>query len=124
MSMRSGPVIKRRPRCEKEGFCQQKDWEGRCLDPERECEWNEVVRILARRLLRPNVIMTKEEWEASQRYVKEHSYQIESQEGGGFVAKCQAYPGTIGRGETEEEAIEDLVEAIKSLNPEYERAKS
>jgi len=41
-----------RPRCEKEGFCQQRDWEGRCLDPERECEWNEVVRILARRLKR------------------------------------------------------------------------
>jgi len=38
----------KRPKCEKENYCSERDWEGRCLDPRRGCEWNEYERLLAR----------------------------------------------------------------------------
>lgn len=40
--------IEPRPRCEKEGYCGERDWEGRCLVPSKGCEWNEYERTLLR----------------------------------------------------------------------------
>jgi predicted RNase H-like HicB family nuclease len=40
---------------------------------------------------------------------------LEPQEEGGFVAYSSEYSGAVGQGETEEEAMEDLQEAILSL---------
>jgi len=43
------PPPPQRVRCLKDGgYCSERDWEGRCLDPKRGCEWNEVERVLAR----------------------------------------------------------------------------
>jgi predicted RNase H-like HicB family nuclease len=41
--------------------------------------------------------------------------QLEPQEEGGFVAFSREYLGAVGQGETEEEAIKDLQEAIQLL---------
>jgi predicted RNase H-like HicB family nuclease len=40
---------------------------------------------------------------------------LEEQEEGGFVAYSNEYPGAVGQGETEEEALKDLEEAIQVL---------
>jgi predicted RNase H-like HicB family nuclease len=40
---------------------------------------------------------------------------LEPQSEGGFVARSIAFEGTIGQGETEEEALRDLNEAIEVL---------
>lgn len=40
---------------------------------------------------------------------------VEPQAEGGFVAKHEGYPGAIGQGETEQEAILDLLDAVESL---------
>lgn len=40
---------------------------------------------------------------------------LDPQEEGGFVAYSNEYSGAVGQGETEEEAIQDLQEAILSL---------
>ena len=40
---------------------------------------------------------------------------LEPQEEGGFVAFSAKYPGAVGQGETEEEAIKDLEEAVQLL---------
>ncbi|RLI10109.1 type II toxin-antitoxin system HicB family antitoxin [Candidatus Bathyarchaeota archaeon] len=42
-------------------------------------------------------------------------FYLEPQEEGGFVAFSSEYPGAVGQGETEEEAIKDLEEAIQTL---------
>jgi predicted RNase H-like HicB family nuclease len=34
---------------------------------------------------------------------------------GGFVAECIEVPGAMGQGETEDEALRDLVEAINAI---------
>lgn len=39
----------------------------------------------------------------------------EVQEEGGFVAKHSAYPGAIGQGETEQEAVLDLLDSVESI---------
>lgn len=47
-----GAPVPQRPRCENPGYCSERDWEGRCLDPKRGCEWNDVERALAKARLR------------------------------------------------------------------------
>jgi predicted RNA binding protein YcfA (HicA-like mRNA interferase family) len=42
-------------------------------------------------------------------------FYLEPQEEGGFVAYSKAYPGAIGQGETELEALKDLYESIRLL---------
>lgn len=56
--------------------------------------------------------------------VSEHiSISLEPQEEGGFVALCKEYPGAVGQGETEDEAVKDLIEAIKVLKEYLEMRK-
>jgi len=43
---------------------------------------------------------------------------LEVAEEGGFIATDPKYPGAVGQGETEEEAIRDLEEAIKAIEEE------
>jgi predicted RNase H-like HicB family nuclease len=45
-------------------------------------------------------------------------YSLESAEEGGYIAKNSKYPGAVGQGETEEEAIRDLEEAIEAIEEE------
>lgn len=40
---------------------------------------------------------------------------LEPQEEGGFVAFSKEYPGAVGQGETEDEAVKDLMEAVQLL---------
>lgn len=40
---------------------------------------------------------------------------LEPQEEGGFVAFSKEYPGAVGQGETEDEAVKDLMKAIELL---------
>lgn len=40
---------------------------------------------------------------------------LEPQEEGGFVAYSKKYPGAVGQGETEEEALHDLEESVELL---------
>jgi len=42
-------------------------------------------------------------------------FRLEPQEEGGFVAFSNDYPGAVGQGETEEEALKDLQQAISLL---------
>ena len=42
-------------------------------------------------------------------------FYLEPQEESGFVAFSKDYPGAVGQGETEEEALKDLQEAISLL---------
>lgn len=49
---------------------------------------------------------------------------LEPQEEGGFVAYSKEYSGAIGQGETEEEAISDLKEAISLLKEVLEEDKT
>jgi len=51
------------------------------------------------------------------------SISLEPQEEGGFVALCREYPGAVGQGETEDEAVKDLIEAIKVLKEYLEMKK-
>jgi len=51
------------------------------------------------------------------------SISLEPQEEGGFVALCKEYPGAVGQGETEDEAVKDLIEAIKVLKEYLEMRK-
>lgn len=51
------------------------------------------------------------------------SISLEPQEEGGFVALCKEYPGAVGQGETKDEAVKDLVEAIKVLKEYLEMKK-
>lgn len=46
---------------------------------------------------------------------------LEPQEEGGFVAYSNEYPGAVGEGETEEEAVRDLQEAIDLLKEVLEQ---
>jgi predicted RNase H-like HicB family nuclease len=48
---------------------------------------------------------------------------LDPQEEGGFVAYSNEYPGAIGQGETEEEALRDLQEAIDLLKEVLEQDK-
>lgn len=48
-------------------------------------------------------------------FTGEIDYSIEPQEEGGFVAYSSLYSGAIGQGETREEALDDLKEAIEIL---------
>lgn len=48
---------------------------------------------------------------------------LEAQEEGGFVAYSNEYSGAVGQGETEDEAIQDLEEAILSLKEFLEEEK-
>jgi predicted RNase H-like HicB family nuclease len=48
-------------------------------------------------------------------FAGELDYSIEPQEEGGFVAYSSLYSGAIGQGETREEALDDLKEAIEIL---------
>jgi predicted RNase H-like HicB family nuclease len=50
-------------------------------------------------------------------------YSLEQQEEGGFVAFSREYPEAVGQGETEEEAISDLQEAIQLLKDVLEENK-
>lgn len=49
---------------------------------------------------------------------------LEPQEEGGFVAYSKEYPGAIGQGETQEQALKDLTEAISLLKEVQEEDKS
>lgn len=42
-------------------------------------------------------------------------FYLEPQEEGGFVAFSKTYPGAVGQGETELEALKDLYESIRLL---------
>jgi predicted RNase H-like HicB family nuclease len=48
---------------------------------------------------------------------------LEPQEEGGFVALSSEYPGAVGQGETEEEALKDLQEAISLLREVLEEGQ-
>jgi len=48
-------------------------------------------------------------------------FYLEPQEEGGFVAFSREYSGAVGQGETEQEAITDLLEAIKLLKEALEQ---
>jgi predicted RNase H-like HicB family nuclease len=48
---------------------------------------------------------------------------LDPQEEGGFVAYSNEYPGAIGQGETEEEALSDLQQAIDLLKEVLEQDK-
>jgi len=45
---------------------------------------------------------------------------LEPQDEGGFVARSAEYEGAVGQGETEEEAIKDLNDAIETLKDFFE----
>ena len=45
------------------------------------------------------------------------------QEDDGYVAYSKSFPGAVGQGETEEEALKDLEEAIKTLKEAMEMVK-
>jgi predicted RNase H-like HicB family nuclease len=49
---------------------------------------------------------------------------LEEQEEGGFVAYSSEYPGAVGQGETEKEALKDLEEAIQVLKEYLEQKKN
>jgi len=50
-------------------------------------------------------------------------FYLEPQEEGGFVAFSREFPGAVGQGETEGEAIKDLEEAIQLLKEVLEEDK-
>ena len=51
-------------------------------------------------------------------------YYVEPQEEGGFVAFSREFPGAVGQGETVEEAIADLKEAIILLKEVLDEDKA
>ena len=51
-------------------------------------------------------------------------YYVEPQEEGGFVAFSREFPGAVGQGETIEEAIADLEEAISLLKEVLDEDKA
>jgi predicted RNase H-like HicB family nuclease len=82
--------------------------EGLPFTPEKQNIGLSALGLLPNTIIQP--ILTVE------RNIKRQTrYYIEEQEEGGFVAYSEEYSGAVGQGETEEEAIKDLKEAIELL---------
>ena len=52
--------------------------------------------------------------------MNEDEFSLHKEEEGGFTAYSTKHLGAIGQGETEEEALQNLREAIEVLNEHYE----
>jgi predicted RNase H-like HicB family nuclease len=75
---------------------------------------NEELKSGSSATRRKTTLTTKSSLAEKKRKIPSGIY-LELQEEGGFVAFSKKYPGAVGQGETEEEAIKDLMDAIQLL---------
>jgi len=61
------------------------------------------------------IVASKDSTNAKEFELSTSDFYLEPQEEGGFVAYSRQYSGAVGQGETREEAIKDLEEAIQIL---------